>query len=453
MLLRPAGERAACGRSRSRLAKAARTPPAGTLSELVLFGRRAKPTLVVVGRGGMEPRALVGLLKRENLMAKKKTTSGPVAVEKKPPVKLGDREKKTLTAIEAGLADTVLTAAKGGKDPVLDIPTRALSNVKYNKSKKIVEMGRGKTARQLFNLSQAKSYMQTLLVGSGCKRLIEQGKTTSLRGMYYMLKHSIEGTKEETFDDQGESDAIIEDVEVTLNALREELHLYAKNAGGMVGLVTLVDSGDEIDCSRLGSGGYQIPSICESDVIQFKKVDADFILHVEKHTVWQRFNEDKFWQKHRCILTHGGGQPPRGVRRLLHRLHNEKKLPVYCLLDNDPWGYYIYSVLKQGSINLAYESARMAIPDARYLGLRSRDFDRCQLSNSVKINLNDNDIKRAKQIASYPWFAGKREWQKEIEQMLANGFKLEVESLISKDISYVTEQYVPERLAEGNYLD
>ena len=45
-----------------------------------------------------------------------------------------------------------------------------------------------------------------------------------------MLKHTIEGTKEETFDDQDESDTIIEDLEVTLNALREELHLYAKNA-------------------------------------------------------------------------------------------------------------------------------------------------------------------------------------------------------------------------------
>ena len=33
-----------------------------------------------------------------------------------------------------------------------------------------------------------------------------------------------------------------------------------------------------------------------------------------------RFNEDKSWRKHNCILTHGGGQPPRGVRRMLHRL-------------------------------------------------------------------------------------------------------------------------------------
>jgi DNA topoisomerase-6 subunit A len=37
--------------------------------------------------------------------------------------------------------------------------------------------------------------------------------------------------------------------------------------------------------------------------------------------------------------------------------------------------------------------------------------------------------------------------------MLKNGFKLEVEALISKDISYVTEEYVPERLSQQDFLD
>ncbi len=138
---------------------------------------------------------------------------------------------------------------------------------------------------------------------------------------------------------------------------------------------------------------------------------------------------------------------------MLNRMHNELKLPIYCLLDNDPWGYYIYSVIKQGSINLAYESQRMAIPDAKYIGLRSIDLERCGLSDSVKIAMNDNDRKRAKQIASYPWFQNKKAWQKEIELMLKNDFKLEVESLISKDISFVTETYVPERLEEQDWLD
>jgi DNA topoisomerase-6 subunit A len=379
---------------------------------------------------------------------------GAVAEAKEVAAKLTPRDKKTMGNI-VGLADGVVVAAEKRRDPHVDIPSRTLSNVHYSPRKKIIEMGNATNRRQLFDLSQAKAYMRTMLVATGCKRLLTQGKTTSLRGMFYMLKHTIEGTKENTFDDQGECDTIIEDLEVLLASLREELHLYADKRGEMVGNIVISDSGDEIDCSRMGSGGYAIPSIVEPEVIQLdpKKCDAKFVLHVEKGTVWQRFNEDKFWKKHHCILTHGAGQPPRGVRRMLHRLHNELKLPIYCVLDNDPWGYYIYSVLKQGSINLAFESQRMAIPDCRFLGLRSKDFERCQLSDSVKIALNDNDRKRAKQIAGYPWFAKKRDWQREIEKMLKNDFKLEVESLISKDISYVTEQYVPARLDDQDWLD
>jgi DNA topoisomerase-6 subunit A len=368
------------------------------------------------------------------------------------PPKLNPRDAKTIKRLRE-LADGVVELAGRRRDPFVDVPTRSLSNVKYNKSRRFIEMGRATNRRHLFNLSQAKSYMQTMLAASGATQLIEQGKTTSIRGLYYLLKHTIEGTKEETFADQDECDPVIEDCEVLLNSLREELHLYAQKKGDMVGEIALLDRGDDIDCARMGSGGYGIPSIVEPEVIEFKKCSANFILHVEKDTVWQRFNEDKFWQKHKCILTHGGGQPPRGVRRLLHRLHNELKLPVYCLLDNDPWGYYIYSVIKQGSINLAYESQRMAIPDAKFLGLRSKDFHECKLSDSVKISLSDTDRKRAKQIANYPWFAHKPQWQKEIKRLLENGFKMEVESLISKDISYVTEQYTPQRLKEKDWLD
>ncbi len=383
-------------------------------------------------------------------MPKKKT----VRKMSRSKAKISARDKRTMKSLK-DLADGVVRAANGRRDPYVDIPSRTLSNVRYSPRKKILEMGNGKNRRQLFDLSQAKAYMRTMLVASGCKRLVDEGKTTSLRGMFYMLKHTIENTKENTFDDQNECDTIIEDSEVLLNSIREELHLYAENRGAMVGNITLIDKGDVINCSRMGSGGYAIPSICEPEVIELdrRKCDAKFILHVEKGTVWQRFNEDRFWDTHNCILTHGSGQPPRGVRRLLYRLHNELKLPVYCVLDNDPWGYYIYSVLKQGSINLAFESQRMAIPDAKYLGLRSIDFDRCDLSDSVKIALTDSDRKRAKQVANYPWFEKKRQWQGEIQRMLKNDFKLEVESLISKDISYVTEVYVPERLAARDWLD
>ena len=289
------------------------------------------------------------------------------------------------------MADEVVKTAERGKTPHVDIPSRSLSNVRYNKAKRFIEMGSGKNRRELFNLSQAKSYMQTMLVGSGCKQLIEQGKTTSIRGLYYLLKHTIEGTREETFDDQAECDPIIEDVEVTLDALREELHVYASNRGAMVGNIVAQRQRRR---DRLHSDGIrrlQHPVDRRAgDRFSSSSCDAKFVLHVEKDTVWRRFNEDKFWRTHNCILTHGNGQPPRGVRRLLNRLHNEMELPVYCLLDNDPWGYYIYSVIKQGSINLAYESqpnGDSRMPGTSDCGARTSSC--CELSPSVKIKLND----------------------------------------------------------------
>ncbi len=390
-------------------------------------------------------------------MAKKRTSSTPKSAPANPAMlmdakptkvkKLNEKDARTVDRIKT-LAGTVAMSAEEREDPLIQIPSRSLSNVWFNELDRIIEMGEKTTSRTLFNLSQARSFMQTLLIAEGANQLIHQGKTLSIRGMYYQAKHTIKGVKEETFNDQSESDPIIEDLEVILSTLREELHLYAQKRGDMVGNITIIDRGDRIDCSRMGSGGYGIPSIVEPEVITLdpKLCKADFVLHVEKDTVWQRFNEDKFWKKHNCILTHGGGQPSRGVRRLLYRLNNELKLPVYCLLDNDPWGYYIYSVIKQGSINLAFESRRMAVPAAKFIGIRSDDYELCGLSPSVTIALNDNDRKRAKQISEYPWFSDKKEWQDEIAKMLKHGFKMEVESLISKGITYVTDVYTPEKI-------
>ena len=70
------------------------------------------------------------------------------------------------------------------------------------------------------------------------------------------------------------------------------------------------------------------------------------------------------------------------------------------------------------------------------------------MTDDVKIELDVSDVKRAKQIASYPWFAKKRPWQREIKKMLQNGFKMEVEAMISKDLSYLTEEYVPMKLKD-----
>ena len=352
-----------------------------------------------------------------------------------------------------GMAQAVVTYARSGEDPGFDIPTRSLSNAAFDEKRKIITMGAAAQRRNFFNLGQAKKFMQTMLVASGCKELADQGKTTSIRDMFYHCKHTIKGTKENTFDTQDESDPIIEDLEVAITALREELGLYAENKGAMVGPMTIVDNGDTIDLTRMGSGGWAVPSIVEDHMVQFQKNSAKYILLIEKGAVWNRFNQDRFWEKNGCMIVHGGGQPPRGVRRLVYRMHNELKLPVYVLTDNDPWGYYIYSVVKQGSINLAFESQRMAIPNARFLGMSAFDREQFKISDSATIELSSKDVSRAKEIMKYPWFEKKREWQKEISQMLKSGVKMELEAFSSKDFSFITEEYLPTKMKKKQWLD
>jgi len=362
---------------------------------------------------------------------------------------------KKQTAVEKkliGLADTVIHAADRSKDPTFSIPIRALSNVSFNERKGLIEMGSKKQARSFFNVGMAKKFMQTVLVADALAELQRAALTTSLREIYYRTKHTIQDSHENTFDTQDESDPVIEDLEVSLAALREELHVRAENSGSIVGPVVFRDDGDRVDCSKLGKGGYSVPSIVEPEYLEIRRCTADFILLVEKGTQWNRLSEDKFWRRYNCVLLTGNGQPSRGVRRLARRLHEEYRLPVYVLVDNDPWGYYIYSVVKQGSINLAFESQRMAIPKAKFMGLSSADPERYGLPRNVGIKLNEKDIARAKELMNYQWFQ-KPAWQAEIKRMLSGGLKYELDALANKDFQYLTKKYLPRKLKERDWLD
>jgi DNA topoisomerase-6 subunit A len=371
---------------------------------------------------------------------------------------VGDRmaaKAKTTVIVEkklVSIADVVIQAAERSRDPALNIPIRSLANVSFNEKHGIIEMGRKKQERTFFNVGMAKKFMQTVLVADALVELQRSDLTTSLREIYYRSKHTMKGSHENTFDAQNESDPLIEDLEVTLEALREELHVRAENRGSIVGPLVLTDDGDRVDCARLGKGGYSVPSIVEPDFIQIRRCTADFVLLIEKGTQWNRLSEDKFWRRYNCVLLTGNGQPPRGVRRLARRLHEEHKLPVYVLVDNDPWGYYTYSVVKQGSINLAFESERMAIPKAKFIGLSSSDPDTYGLPRNVGIKLNDKDIGRAKELLRYRWFQ-KKPWQEEIKRMLASGLKYELDALANKDFRYLTKTYLPRKLKERDWLD
>jgi DNA topoisomerase-6 subunit A len=359
-------------------------------------------------------------------------------------------EKETEKKINQ-LGNDVLGQLRGVKNPDIQLPIRALSNIYFDEKKKLIKLGNKVSHRTYLNVAHTKKFMQTLMVASECKKIIDQKVTISIRDLYYALKRTIPDTKENTFEEQAESDPIIEDIEVALNTLREKLHLKADRKGYLAGPLIIKDSGDTIDASKMGSSGWAIPSNVEPENIELRNSGAEYVLCIEKDAVWQRLNEDKFWKKQKCIIVTGKGQPDRGTRRVINRLHNEFRLPIYVLTDADPWGYYIYSVIKQGSINLSFLSDRLGTPDAKFVGLSTQDVDKFGISKNVTIKLNQGDIKRTRDMMNYVWFKPK-EWQRELRHMLQAGHKLELEALSNKGIKFISEKYLPEKISKRDFL-
>ena len=231
---------------------------------------------------------------------------------------------------------------------------------------------------------------------------------------------------------------------------KRQLHINANKLGSVAGKVVVEDKGDTIDWSKLGSGGWSIPSNVED--ITFKKVDAKFIVYLEKAAEWERLHEDRVWEKMNCIIISSQGQATRGIRRLLQRLHTEHKLPIYILTDLDIWGFYIYSVLKYGSISLSHISESLTIPGAKFLGLTVDDVIKYDLKKHL-IKFEEVDIKRMKQVEEYQWFKDNKDWQRQFKMLKELNGKVELAALSSRGISFISEQYVPSKIKNKEFLD
>ncbi|MBU4265650.1 MAG: DNA topoisomerase IV subunit A [Candidatus Altiarchaeales archaeon] len=347
-----------------------------------------------------------------------------------------------------GLGKSIMKNIDDMESPNVSIPQRNINNITFNKSKNLLELGDKKSTRSFMNVAHSKRFMQTVLIAGKCRELVERDKTASIRELYYQLKHTIADSKENTFEDQSESDPLVVDLETMLGTLREELHLKADDKGTLIGNIVIEDSGDFIDCSKLGRSGLSVPSIVEH--YKFQDVNADYVLVIETGAMFDRLVEEKYPQKNNCIMVSTKGQAARGCRRLVHRLNHDLGLPAIMFSDGDPWGYYIYSVMKAGSMALAHESRRLGTPQMKFVGMTMDDIDTYDLKK-VTENLKDLDKKRISELLRYPWFQ-KKEWVKQLNLMSEKGVRIEQQALASKSLEFVAEEYLPQKIEKGQLL-
>jgi len=349
-----------------------------------------------------------------------------------------------------GIGRAVLDALSKGDEPVLEVPVRSLSNSVWDSEAGLLRMGDAKSRRRLLDRNTVRSFAQTVYMASLIARAIEEGDYPTIRDLYYAAKHTLSNpetgkpTDVNSFEDQDESDSVIQDLEVMTGIFREDMGIMADAKGKMVGPVTVRSKGYTVRLDELGAGAYAIPP--DADSLEILKVDADYVLVVEKDAVFNRLNVEEFWRKNRCVLVTGKGQPDRGTRRMIRRLWEEFGLPVYVLTDADPYGFYIYSVYRYGSISLSYENERLATPGAEFIGVYPSDISRYRIPGNFVIKATEADLKRARELLNYPWFKSSKTWVRELNLFLKRGQKVEIEAFSGFGFRFLSERYIPEKI-------
>ncbi|MFH1916171.1 MAG: DNA topoisomerase IV subunit A [Nanoarchaeota archaeon] len=354
--------------------------------------------------------------------------------------------EKEVKAKVTKIAKNVADAIEHDKLPQLSMPIRALANVTYNPKKGYFELV-GKEKTRTLTASSVKTFAQMLRMMALSYELIDKDDIATKREAYYVSKN----WGDARFHDQPESDTVMDDIEAMLMVNREQIGFIPEEKGGdIAGDLVVIDkdpeSGKEIkiDCTKFGSGAYSIPSSVEELGFETK---AKFILAIETAGMFQRLVKHNYWKKANCILISMGGVPTRACRRFIRRLADEKKLPVYVFVDNDPYGHLnIYRTLKVGSGNAAHINEFFCVPQARLLGVTPQDVIDFKLPTHP---LKEIDIKRAKDaLKNDPFIQHYKEWQKAINQMIQMKVRAEQQALAAWGLNYVIDEYLPKKLKD-----
>lgn len=266
----------------------------------------------------------------------------------------------------------------------------------------------------------------------------------------HVTKRDLFYTDVKLFVDQLQSDEVLEDVAVLVGCTRTSLSVVASEKGIVIGRMRFKDSGDLIDCTRMGVGGKAIPPYI--DRVTEIEGDAEFILLVEKDAAFMRLAEDRFYNKFPCVIITAKGQPDVATRLFLKKVKATLKIPVLGLFDSDPYGLKILSVYMSGSKNMSYDSANLCTPDIKWLGVRPSDLDKYKIPEQCRLEMTASDIKTGQELLQEDFIKKNKKWVEELELMVNKKEKAEIQALSSFGFQYLTTDYLPQKLKNNDWI-
>jgi DNA topoisomerase-6 subunit A len=358
-----------------------------------------------------------------------------------------DRQKTKEEVIDAlhGVASEMHDKMLRGNPPTMTLPVRSKSNIGFDKKLGVYKYGKKRTIRDATSLGSARQLLRALHITEFVEGMISDGKTSTLREMYYIS----EGWGHGKFSSQNESNGVSEDLEIVTKCMREDFGLRPEEDGArIIGNVTFEERNRKGEWMRIncrdgvGDSGYGVPYNVEPEKLRLVEEDIDFVMAIETGGMFDRLVENGFDEEARCALVHLKGQPARSTRRIMRRMSDQWNKPIMVFADCDPWSFRIYASIAYGAIKTAHISEYLATKEATYLGITADDILAYDLPSD---DLTKQDLNALNAELSDPRFATGW-WQEQIQLMQEIGKKAEQQSLAKYGLDFVTDTYLPEKL-------
>jgi DNA topoisomerase VI subunit A len=303
------------------------------------------------------------------------------------------------------LCDAMLADLEKAKRPVLEAVKCALDNSFYSPKVGYLTPG-SKVVKTELNVSSVQKMARTIFMLEVMLGNLDSGAVNTKRELYYISKGLVKSNpnyKPLDFDDQPESDAVIDFICDMLEVYREEMNCFANDRGGqtysknLVVTETLSDgSTANVDLSTLGTTPFQPKNKPQQFRLKPKKGKIDFCLVVESEGTANTLVANGMHIRHNCIVMGAQGVPSNGVRGWCKTIQDQLKIPIYFYGDLDAYTLQnIFRTLKAGSAASLIRNSDFSAPEVRFLGVLPEDVKKYDL---LCYNVNERDVAEARSL-------------------------------------------------------
>lgn len=378
-------------------------------------------------------------------------------------------KEESIPVLSKDLCNRLLSDLENAKRPVLEAIKCSLDNSNYSQKVGYLTPG-SKMVRSELNVSSVQKMSRAIFLLEILLRNLETGAVNTKRELYYIAKGEVKHNSELKpldFQDQTESDSIIDFICEMLECYREELNCFANDRGGqtysnqLVVTETLPDGGKAVvDLGSLGTTPFQPKNRPQSLKLKAKK-KIDFCLVVESEGTANTFVSNGFCKRHNCILLGAQGVPSNAVRGWVKLIQDQLDVPIYFFGDLDAYTMQnIFRTLKAGSAASLIRNSDFSAPEVRFLGVLPEDIKKYDL-NDYPVKENDLGEARALKKAvdalkNDPFFRDKKNkgLSEILHWLLKNKRRCEQQAYFTVDPRDPTmpEKIIVDKIKKKNYI-